>query len=123
VFVRTTLERGEHSVIHSPLEYFGILEILPEENQAGTGTAESLVIVNLMSVFEQSRIGAQCTSWWKLHRNSRILDWVVQLLGSDEPIGVCNVCHEPGTFFFRDNLELGSGVHRCTTDDETGLET
>ena len=58
-----------------------------------------------MSVFEQPRIGAQRTSWWNLH-----LEWVVQLLGRDESIGVCNVCHEEGAIFSCDMLEPGHVV-------------
>ena len=63
VVVRAALACREDSLVDAPLEIGGVLKVLAEEDQAGTGTTEGLVTEKL-SAFHSPDRGEKLTWWW-----------------------------------------------------------
>ena len=74
VVVWTTLASGEHGIVYSLLKILGMLKILPEENQPGAGTSESLVAFDAMSTSDRQKLVRNVR---RGSDNIAILKWVV----------------------------------------------
>lgn len=105
VVVGTTLACREDGIVNPLFEILGVLEILPEEDETGTGATQGLV----------GGGGNDVT----------VVEGAIELLGSNEAGGVGHITHEPSTLAVGDLAESivlpVAGVSRSTTDNETGL--
>ena len=105
VVVGATLASREDSVVDTLLKVLGLVGILPEEDETGTGPTKRLVRRGRDDIAVLERIG--------------------ELASGNETTGVRNVCHKERAVLIRgcpEGLVVPiTRVRRCTADNETRL--
>ena len=121
--MRAALARGEDGFVYTLLKVLRVLTVLAEEDETSTGATECLVPANTLSDNLEGK-------FVRILRGGgddiTVLEGVSELASSNKTAGVGDIGHQECAVLVSGSAESGvvpvTGVCRCTTNDETGLE-